>query len=169
MSELVKTMLLKAVESLFNNNLPGIMTVCRDWLFPFDLGATDENGSLRTPLPALFFYEDPEDLGTLGSRVAKNIVFLDLAIFDAFSEPVYTENSPAWQTFKDWADIQAAQIHSLWHNRTHRMMLKSAGLIQLEEMGNRKAPASELYGEMVVTVRLTYGHALGDAFTMQLS
>jgi hypothetical protein len=165
MSEAVKTNLLKAIEAMLVANLPEVLTVRRDWLFPFDLAALDAQGNPVTPLPGLFFYEDSEDLGTLGSQVAKNIIPLDLVVFAAFSEPVYTENSPAWQNFKDWADSLAGQIHGLWQNRALRLPLKAAGLIHLEELGNRKAPSNENYGEMVLTYRLTYGHALGDAFT----
>jgi hypothetical protein len=118
--------------------LPEIPTVRRDWLFPFDLSAV--------PLPGLFFYEAEEDLGTLGSQIAKNVLPLDLVVFAAFSEPLYDrtdedlwwdESSSAWQEFKDWADALAGKIHGFWHNREKRLLLRAAGLIQIEELGNR--------------------------------
>lgn len=161
MTETVKTGLLKAIASMLTAALPEIPTVRRDWLFPLDLAAI--------PLPALFFYEDEEDLGNLGGLVAKNSFPLDLVVFAAFAEPVFTENSPAWQEFKDWADGLAGKIHALWHDREQRLALKAAGLIQLEELGSRKAPCTENYGELVLTYRLTYGHALGDAFSKDLT
>jgi hypothetical protein len=161
MADTVKTSLLKAIETMLVAGLPEIPTVRRDWLFPFDLSTV--------PLPGMFFYEEDEDLGTMSSRIAKNVVPLDLVVFAAFSEPVYTENSPAWQEFKDWSDALAGKIHGLWHNREKRLLLRAAGLIQLEEMGNRKAPCNERYGELVLTYRLTYGHALGDAFTLAIN
>ncbi|MDD3492354.1 MAG: hypothetical protein PHZ19_02505 [Candidatus Thermoplasmatota archaeon] len=161
MTETVKTALLKALEGMLAAGLPEIPTVRRDWLFPLDLAAI--------PLPGLFFYEDEEDLGNLGGQVAKNSFPLDLVVFAAFSEPVFTENSPAWQEFKDWADSLAGKLHALWHDRTNRLALKAAGLIQLEELGSHKAPCNEDYGELVLTYRLTYGHALGDAFSLELT
>ncbi len=165
MPDPIKTRLLKTIEAMLRANLPEVLTVRRDWLFPFDLAAKDDQGNLLAPLPGLYFYEDSEELGSLGGQAAKNVILLDLAIFAAFAEPVYTENSAAWQSFKDWGDALAGKIHALWQDRAIRSALKATGLMQLEELGNRKAPANENYGELVLSYRLTYGHALGDAFT----
>ena len=63
----------------------------------------------------------------------------------------------------------AGKIHNLFFDPIALAALYEAGLILVEEKGNRKAPCNESYGEMVLTVRLTYGHALGDAFTTQVS
>ena len=154
MSALVKTALLQTLETLLAQTLPGV-TIKRDWLFPLDLATL--------PLPALLFYEDHEAPGVANIQ-AKNELDLDLVYFAKFSGPVYDDNSPAWQEFKDAADVAAGLIHGLLHARISLLSLREVGLTQVEERGNRKAPSSETYGEMVLTVRLTYGHALGRAF-----
>jgi len=162
MAETVKTGLLKAIEAILTAGLPEMSTVRRDWMLPFDLGSV--------ALPALLFYEESDDLWRL-SRITQKIIDLNLVVFAAFSGPVYEEDNPAWennaawQEFKDWADAIAGKIHSLWHNRDILTTLRAAGLIRLEELGNHKAPANAEYGELVLTYNLTYGHALGDAFT----
>lgn len=153
MSEPVKTTLLKALETMLQS-VDGIATVQRDCQFPFDFGAL--------PLPVLIFYEDYETPG-VDNRLAKNNLDLDLVLFDVFSGPVMDENSLAWQSFKDKADAVAGAIHGLWHDQRALVHLRAAGLIRVEERGNRKAPCNADYGEMVLTVRLTYGHPLGQA------
>jgi hypothetical protein len=163
MTETVKTTLLKAVATMLQG-LPGVATIKRDWQFPLDLAANDGEGNPILPLPALLFYEDHDAPG-IDNRLAKNELDLDLVLFDAFTGPVTDEDSPAWQTFKDSADLVAAYIHGLWHNRTALAPLRSTGLMKVEERGNRKAFCTEEYGEMVLTVRLTYGHPLGQALT----
>lgn len=159
MSDTVKTGLLKTLETVLQG-LPGIATIQRDCLFPLDLATI--------PLPALIFYEDLEDIKK-GGRLNRNVIHLDLVMFEAFSSPVFDVGNTAWQDFKEAADQVAGEIHNLFFDPTALAALYGAGLILVEEVGNRKAPCNEYYGEMVLTVRLTYGHALGDAFTTQVS
>ena len=167
MPETIKTTLLKAIETMLRAQLPELATVRRDWQFPFDLS--------NVALPVLVFYEDAEDLGQVGGQLARNRLDLDLVVFAAFSGPIYQEDDPAWedngawQAFKDWADGLAGQVHGLWQDREIMAPLKAAGLLRLEELGNRKAPSNQDYGELVLSYRLTYGHALGDAFTTVFS
>ena len=101
-----------------------------------------------TPLPALFFYEDRETPGNVGGRWrrGKNVLQLYLAIFGAFAAPVFTPDSAAWQSFKEWSDALAGKIHGLWYDRSLRQTLRSAGLIGLEEGEKSQAPGSENYG-----------------------
>lgn len=160
----VKTGLLKALETLLQG-VEGISTVYRDYYFPVDLAPLHED---PIPLPALFFYEDLEDLKKAG-RLMMNILHLDLACFDAFTGPVENFKSQAWTEFKDKMDQVAGRIHNLLLDPAALGPLHAAGLIKVEEVGNRKAPCNETYGEMVLTIRLTYGHALGDAFNTQVS
>jgi hypothetical protein len=167
-NEPVKTTLLKAIETLLRG-IPELVTVGRWQDIPTDLEPPDPlTGAPRVLTPALFFWDEPEDLQA-ANRTARNVLHLNLAVFIRFTGEVNNLDSPAYQTFTDQAEVIAGRIHALWYDPAALAPLRAAGLLQVEEGANRKTMASELYGEMVLTARLIYGHRLGDAFTIALS
>lgn len=159
MPELVKTTLLQALEAALAK-LPGLPTVRREFDLPFDLD------SVTTP--ALFFWEDPEDLEEI-NLMARNVLHLSLGVFIKLTGDIGDGQTPAFQGFADAADIVAGQVHGLINNRENLAAWQALGLLELEPVAQSKALASETYGEMVLTYRLTYWHRLGDANSLNLS
>jgi hypothetical protein len=177
MSEPVKTILLKAFEVALGT-ISGLPTVRREFDLPFDLDGLDpDTGAEIIAKPALFFWEDPEDLQE-DNLMARNILHLSLAVFiklpgdDQFeNQPdgsIILTKTPDFQRFADQADILAGQIHGLLTDRVNLDAWRSLGLLELEPVAQSKALASELYGEMILTYRLTYWHRLGDATSLNL-
>lgn len=166
MSEPVKTTLLKAIETALGT-IPGLPTVRREFDLPFDLEALDETGAEVIEKPALFFWEDPEDLEE-DNLMARNILHLSLATFIRVQGGIGDGQTPAFQTFADEADILAGRIHGLMTDKTNLAAWQALGLLDLEPQAQSKALAGKLYGEMVLAYRLTYWHRLGDATSLNL-
>ncbi|MFA4904470.1 MAG: hypothetical protein WC600_17185 [Desulfobaccales bacterium] len=166
MSEPVKTTLLKAIEAALGT-IPGLPTVRREFDLPFDLDAVDADGIEIIAKPALFFWEDPEDLEE-DNLMARNTLHLSLTTFIKLQGEIGDGQTPAFQTFADEADALAGQIHRLLTDPVNLATWQSLGLLDLEPQAQSKALASELYGEMVITYRLTYWHRLGDSTSLNL-
>ncbi|MFH1089953.1 MAG: hypothetical protein V1742_00140, partial [Pseudomonadota bacterium] len=81
---------------------------------------------------------------------------------------VILKEVPVFQRFSDQADILAGKIHALMNNRINLAAWQALGLLEIEPVAQSKALASELYGEMVLTYRLTYWHRMGDATSLNL-
>ena len=158
MSEPVKTILLQAMEAALAG-LPGLETVRREYDLPFDLA--------QVTCPALFFWEDPEDLEE-DNLIARNTLHLSLAVYLELQGGIGDGETPTFQTFADQADRLAGQIHGLITDRGQLTAWQALGLLEIEPVAQIKALASELYGEMVLTYRLTYWHRLGDAGSLNL-
>ncbi len=177
MTEPVKTTLLKALEKALGT-ISGLPTVWREYDLPFDLEATDpETGMEIIDKPALFFWQDSEDeeednLITRKTLHLQFAVYLKLPTDDVPEyQPqggVILKEVPVFQRFSDRADILAGKIHALMNNRVNLAAWQALGLLEIEPVAQSKALASETYGEMVLTYRLTYWHRLGDAYSLNL-
>lgn len=166
MSEPVKTTLLKAMETALGT-IPGLPTVRREFDLPFDLNAVDDAGAEIIAKPALFFWEGSEDLEE-DNLMARNVLDLTLITYIKLQGEIGNGQTPAFQTFADAADVLAGQIHGLMTDPANLAAWQALGLLDLEPRAQSKALASELYGEMALTYRLTYWHRLGDATSLNL-
>jgi len=163
----VKTPLLKAIETVLGN-IPGLPTVRREYDLPFDLGATNpDTGEEIIAKPALFFWEEPEDLEE-DNLIARNVLHLHLITYIKLQGEIGDGETAAFQTFADAADVLAGQIGQLMTDRSNLADWRGLGLLDLEPVAQSKALASELYGELSLTYRLTYWHRLGDATSLNL-
>jgi hypothetical protein len=152
MADTVKTRVMKALEAVLKAGVPEVKTVARREPVGTDL---DKIG-----LPALFLYEDDES-GKKANRLRLGIIRLEMAVFIRL-KPGKDHGFPA---FYDLADTIGARVYTVIQTSPNL-----AGLvIQAEEDPRRKAVGNEAFGELVLRYRLTYGHAIGDAFTTQVA
>lgn len=166
MAELVKTTLLKALETALNN-VVGLAAVYREFELPFDLEEVDANGEEVVPKPALFFWEAPEEVEE-DNLYVRNTLHLTLATFFKLAEPDNDLEISVFQIFADEADAIAGQIQNLMQDRSRLAAWQSLGLLNMIPVAQNKALANEKYGEMSLTYRLTYWHRLGDASSLDL-
>jgi len=152
MAETVKTLVLQALETLLAT-VEGINSVRLEEEIPFDLDDIPE-----ADRPVLFIWDDSDDpLG--GNRLARHDLETMLALFLPLPAGGFPE-------FSREAEAIAARIHA---KMAAPASLRAAGVIQITPGECRKAKASEIWGEMTIPCRINYGHAVGNAFTTQLT
>jgi hypothetical protein len=143
----IKTQVLKAVETLLNE-IPDLATVLRLYKFPVDLDGLAD--------PVCFFWDDTEDRDEEFYRLGIGDLDLWITVFIKLADGDY-------QAFNDEADKIAAKIQGKMETQG---LLRAAGAHQVQEGTVNKALASETWGELVITFRITYAHNRGDAFSV---
>jgi len=167
MAEPVKTFLLKDLEARLQA-IPGLPTVRRQFDLPLDLDETDpETGAEMIAKPAMFFWEGPED-SEEENLITRNALQLSLVTYFKLSGALGDGQTPTFQVFADEAEVLAIPIKKMLANAANLAAWGDLGLLEMEPIGISKALASETYGEMVLTYRLTYWHRLGDAASLNL-
>jgi hypothetical protein len=167
MSEPIKTTLLKAIEAALGT-IPGLPTVRREFDLPFDLDAVDPaTGTELIIKPALFFWPEPEDFEE-ENLITRNTFDLSLVTYIKLTGEIGDGITPTFQIFEDAAQSLSVPIKTLLADSVNMAAWGDLGLLDLEPIGYSAALASELYGEMVLTYRLTYWHRLGDATSLNL-
>ncbi len=152
MADTVKTQVMKALEEVLRTGVPEVKTVERREPVGTDL---DKIG-----LPALFLYEEDES-GARHNRLRLGVIRVEIAVFIRLKPG----KDYGFQAFYDLADIIAGRVYMVIQTSPDL-----AGLvIQAQEDPRRKAIGNEAFGELALRYRLTYGHAIGDAFTTQVA
>jgi hypothetical protein len=152
MADTVKTRVMQALEAVLKTGVPEVKTVARREPVGTDLD--------KINLPALFLYEDDES-GTRHNRLRLGVIRVEMAVFVRL-KPGKDHGFPA---FYDLADTIAGRVYMAIQTSPDLKGL----VIQAEEDARRKAIGNEAFGELVLRYRLTYGHAIGDAFTTQVA
>jgi hypothetical protein len=148
MAEVIKNQLLDALETALAA-IADFKTVEVREPYGVDLGIT--------PLPALYFYEQEETPG-IRNRLALNELHLEMAIFAKLSPP----GMKGAKAFNKQANNLAGLVHGVMFGNTPALR----GLVlKAEEVTRRPAISNEIYGEVLLVYHLTYGHALGNAFS----
>jgi hypothetical protein len=126
--------------------VPGIASVARHQGKPIDLDTVRK--------PALHLYDELE---TRGKRNCLATGEIDLHLV------VWIDLTPAGEaSFPDVADNLQAAIHNALIGTT-----ALRGLVEnIEEVSVDKQYPNDLYGALVLRLRLTYCHAWGDAFSV---
>jgi hypothetical protein len=150
MADTVKTQVMKALETVLRAGVPEVKTVERREPIGSDLDTLQ--------LPVLFLYEEPEESRTKGNRYDFGVISVEIAIFIRLTPK---SKDPGFQAFHDQADSIAGRVYMALKGNP---ALKGL-VIKLEEDPRRQAIANESFGELVLSYRITYGHAAGDAFT----
>ena len=140
---------------LMLSTIPDLKTVKRTQPRP--------NDPQTVPLPACYIYDVlPEQRARngrwmIGTMEIALVVFLDLTVMDA---------STGNLEFSDYADVIQAKLHAALLTGT------STGnkvIIDVEEVSAERAAQSTTYGELQLTVKVTYYHKRGDAFSTDIS
>lgn len=152
MAETVKTLVLQALEILLGE-VEGVGSVRLEEEIPFDLDAIP-----AAERPALFVWDDSDD-----SQGGNLLDRHDLEVMMALFLPMPPGGFPE---FSREAEVIAARIHG---KMAAPASLRAAGVIQITPGPCRKAKASEGWGEMTIPCKIDYGHAAGNAFTIQLN
>jgi hypothetical protein len=152
MADTVKTRVMQALEAVLKTGVPEVKTVARREPVGTDLD--------KINLPALFLYEDDES-GARHNRLRLGVIRVEMAVFVRL-KPGKDHGFPA---FYDLADTIAGRVYMAIQTSPDLKGL----VIQAEEDARRKAIGNEAFGELVLRYRLTYGHAIGDAFTTQVA
>ena len=140
---------------LMLSTIPDLKTVKRTQPRP--------NDPQTVPLPACYIYDVlPEQRARngrwmIGTMEIALVVFLDLTVMDA---------STGNLEFSDYADVIQAKLHAALLTGT------STGnkvIIDVEEVSAERAAQSTTYGELQLTVKVTYYHKRGDGFTTDIT
>jgi hypothetical protein len=111
----------------------------------------------KISLPALFLYEQDESLSTR-NRLALGEIRLEMAIFAKLTPP----GMKGAKAFIKQANNLAGSVHGVIFGNTPALR----GLVlKAEEVTQRPAISNEIYGEVLLIYHITYGHALGNAFS----
>ncbi|MEW6657241.1 MAG: hypothetical protein AB1424_01145 [Thermodesulfobacteriota bacterium] len=151
MADTVKTQVMKALETTLKAGVPEVKTVERREPVGTDLD--------KINLPALFLYEE-EESGSRHNRLRLGVIRVEMAVFIRLKPG----KDHGFQAFYDLADTIAGRVYMAIQTSPSLSGL----VIQAEEDPRRKAIGNESFGELVLKYRLTYGHAVNDAFTTQV-
>lgn len=148
MADTVKTTLLKAIEARLGE-VSELATVKRWEDIPTDLAAL--------ALPAAFFWEEEEP--EPHNRLTFGILDFWVEVFFA----VDADDPESYTAFSETAETVKGRIAGIFAAPGD---LRAAGLIQAEPGRVVKAKHTPDYGALFMSYRLTYGHARGDAWTL---
>ncbi|OGP75466.1 MAG: hypothetical protein A2Y80_01235 [Deltaproteobacteria bacterium RBG_13_58_19] len=148
-AEPVKTLLLKALEARLRE-IPEVATVFRWRNIPFDLAEIAK--------PVLFFWEEEEK--EAGNRLIRGNLELWMQTFFTLDP----EDAPGYTAFEEAAEVVAARIDNLL---AAPGPLRAVGLIMAGPLKQKViAQHNEEYGTIFLLYPLQYGHARGDACSL---
>ncbi len=148
MADTIKTVMMTTLASVLAT-IPEIRTVERRHPVGYDLSRAD--------LPILFLYEEDET-GQRANRLRLGIIRIEIAVWQKL---LPQSKDPGYQAFYDQSEVIAGKV---WAAIQSDPRLSGLVLTAQEDL-KRPAPASDNLGELILKYRITYGHAVGDAFT----
>jgi hypothetical protein len=110
----------------------------------------------RGDLPVLFLYEKNET-GRRANRLRLGTIHVEMA---TWVKLLPQSKDPGYQAFYDQADAIAGEVWAL--------IQRQPGILIAQEDLRRPAIGNDNLGELILQYRITYGHAVGDAFTTQV-
>tara|TARA_R110000772_G_scaffold267971_1_gene393524 strand:- start:3287 stop:3754 length:468 start_codon:yes stop_codon:yes gene_type:complete len=154
MSEPIRTLAVKDLCTALST-VPDLKTIKRVQPRPIDLQVV--------PLPAAYIYDVlPETRArngawAIGKMEIAIVVFMDLTVMDA---------STGNLEFSDYVDVIQAKLHAALNSSTNT---GNKVITELKELRAERVVSSETYGELNLTIEVTYQHKRGDAFTTDIS
>ncbi|MGO9622141.1 MAG: hypothetical protein ACLPT6_12140 [Desulfobaccales bacterium] len=147
MADTIKTQLMQSLAAALAA-IPEIRTVERRHPVGYDLDRGD--------LPVLFLYEKNET-GRRANRLRLGTIHVEMA---TWVKLLPQSKDPGYQAFYDQADAIAGEVWAL--------IQRQPGILIAQEDLRRPAIGNDNLGELILQYRITYGHAVGDAFTTQV-
>lgn len=135
--------------------IPDLQTIKRTQPRPTDLQTV--------PLPAAYIYDVlPETRARnghwmIGTMEIAIVVFIDLTVMDA---------STGNLEFSEFADVIQAKLHAALFSA---IPLSNKVITDIEEVSVERGVSSETYGDLTYTVKVTYQHKRGNAFTTDIT
>jgi len=152
MADTIKTQVMKTLATVLAAGVPEVGIIERREPIGVDMD--------KVRLPALYLYEE-EESGRKANRLRLGIIRVEIAVFIKL---IPKTKDPGYQTFYDLADTIAARVYTAFQTSATLTGL----VIMAEEDPRRKAVGHELFGQLILRYRISYGHAAGDAFTTNL-
>ena len=135
--------------------IPDLKTIKRTQPRPTDLQTV--------PLPAAYIYDVlPETRARnghwmIGTMEIAIVVFIDLTDMDA---------STGNLDFSEFADVIQAKIHAALFSE---IPTDNKVITDVEEVSVERGVSSETYGDLTYTIKVTYQHRRGNAFTTEIT